>query len=90
MLSACQGECFRERNKSCNNDSFKGLQGPWQLQRKCRNYPATIGRSLDGVFLGADSMYLKDIGKKIANTVLARYYKGFEGDNSIAVLVEYE
>ena len=35
-------------------------------------------------------MYLENIGKKIANTVLARYYKGLEGDNSNAVLVEYE
>ena len=90
LLSACQGECFRKRNKSCNNDSFKGLQRSWQLQRKCRNYPATIGRSLNGVFLGTDSMYLKDIGKTVANTVLSRYYKGLEGDNSNAVLVMYE
>jgi hypothetical protein len=45
---------------------------------------------MGGEFLGTESMYLENIGKKIANTVLARYYKGLEGDNSNAVLVVYE
>lgn len=56
---------------------------------KCINHPATIGRSKDGVFLDMDEMYLKDIDKKIANAVVARYYKGLEADNSNAVLVEF-
>ena len=44
---------------------------------------------IGGKFLGVDGMYLQDIDKKIANTVLARYYKGLEADNSNAVLVEF-
>ena len=56
---------------------------------KCINHPATIGRSINGTFLKVDGMYLKDIDKKIANAVVARYYKGLEADNSNAVLVEF-
>ena len=44
---------------------------------------------IGGKFLGVDGMYLQDIDKQIANTVLARYYKGLEADNSNAVLVEF-
>lgn len=55
---------------------------------KINNHPATIGRSIDGVFLGVEGMFLKDIDKEIANAVLSRYYKGLEADNSNAVLVE--
>ena len=90
LLSACQGECFRERNGNINNNPFKRLQRIGKLQRQCRNYPATIAKSIDGVFISAGEMYLKDIGKKVANCVVARYYKGIEGDNSNAVLVVYE
>jgi len=61
-----------------------------QETRNKKQYPATIRRSMGGEFLGTESMYLENIGKKIANTVLARYYKGLEGDNSNAVLVVYE
>ena len=55
-----------------------------------KQYPATVRRSIDGVFLSANEIYLDYIGKTIANTVLSRYYKGLEGDNSNAVLVVYE
>ena len=57
---------------------------------KCSNYPATVRRSINGKFLSVDELYIDDIGKEIANTVLARYWKGIEGDNSNCVVVEYE
>lgn len=56
---------------------------------KCRNYPTTIRRVLNGKFLDMDEMYLQSVGKKIANTVCSRYWKGLEADNSNAVLVEF-
>ena len=59
-------------------------------QSNISNHPATIRRSINGVFLGVDCLYIDDIDKEIANTVLARYYKGLEGDNSNCVVVEYE
>lgn len=55
-----------------------------------KQLPATVRRSISGVFISTNEMYLGNIGKTIANAVLSRYYKGLEGDNSNAVLVVYE
>ena len=77
----------KERKKERKKENDSGLNTTCQY--KVRNHPATIGRSLNGMFLGIDEMYLKDIDKKIANAVCARYYKGLEADNSNAVLVEF-
>ena len=52
------------------------------------NIPATIMRSKGGVFLSCDEMCVGNIGKKIANTILAGIYKGFEADNSNCVVVK--
>lgn len=55
-----------------------------------KNFGCTVRKVIDGVFVSSDEMYIDNIGKKIANTVVSRYYKGIEGDNSNAVLVVYE
>ena len=73
----------KERKKENNSGLIAACQ------YKIRNHPATVRRVVSGKFLGVDGMYLQDIDKKIANTVLARYYKGLEADNSNAVLVEF-
>jgi hypothetical protein len=52
------------------------------------NIPATIMRNRGGEFLSCDEMYVGDVGKKIANTILQRIYKGIEGANSNCVIVE--
>ena len=54
------------------------------------NYPATMRRSINGKFLSIDEIFVEDINKEIANTVLARYWKGIEADNSNCVVVKYE
>ena len=87
MFSSCQGFSVRETNGYCINDNGKGLQGIRKLSGKCSNYPCTVRKVKDGKSLSADEMYLESINKKLANTVVARYYKGLEGDNSNAVLV---
>lgn len=53
-------------------------------------YACTVRKVKDGKFLSVNEMYLENIGKKIANTILSRYCKGLEADNSNAVLVVYE
>lgn len=44
-------------------------------------------RSINGKFLSVDEIFIEDINKEIANTVLARYWKGIEADNSNCVIV---
>lgn len=54
---------------------------------KIENYPATMRRVLNGKFLDVKDIYVSDFNKDIVNTVLARYYKGIEGDCSNCVVV---
>ena len=58
------------------------------MSAKIINHAATIRRSINGVFLSSDNIRISDIDKPIANTILARLYKGIEGDNSNCVVVE--
>lgn len=54
------------------------------------NYPATIKRSINGKFVSVKDMFVEDVGKDIANTIMARYYKGIESQDSNCVIVKYE
>lgn len=49
--------------------------------------PCNVRRSEAGKFISVTEMSLKNIGKELANTVTARYWKGIEGDNADAVIV---
>lgn len=49
--------------------------------------PCNNCKSRDGKFLSSSEMTMKNLGKELANTVCARYYKGIEGDNADAVIV---
>jgi len=89
LLCVGQGNCLREGINCGNNNSCERLQGIRELPRKCRNHSGTIRRVINGKFCDTKDMYMVDIDKPIANTIVARYYKGIEGDYSNAVLVEY-
>jgi len=91
LLSFGSGNEISEGNGHSDDLACKGLERNGNLLLKCRNYPATIRRSLNGKFLSVNDISIIDINKEIANTVLARYWKGIEADNSNCVIVcEYE
>ena len=51
------------------------------------NLPVTVRKQKDGSFLRNSEIYIENVNKKIANSIISGYYKGIEGDNRNAVLV---
>ena len=56
---------------------------------RCKNIPITIRKVRNGKFLNSKEIFICNIGHKIANSIIAGYYKGIDGDNRNAVLVEF-
>ena len=90
MSSIRSGNEVSQTDRYSNDPVSKGLERNGNILFKCRNCPATIRRSRDGKFLSVKDMFVEDLGKDIANTILARYYKGLEAESSNCVIVKYE
>lgn len=54
---------------------------------KIENIPCQTSRISDGSFLPSKDMYIVNIGTNVGGCILARYFKGIEGNNSNAVIV---
>ena len=86
LFSRRSGNKIHQGNRYSNDTSCKGLERSGNLLFKCCNSPATVRRSINGKFLSVDEIFITDVNKEIANTVLARYWKGIEANNSNCVI----
>jgi hypothetical protein len=54
---------------------------------KVENIPCQTSRRSDSGFLPSKDMYIVNVGTNVGGCILARYFKGIEGDGSNAVIV---